>query len=277
MWTRAEIKTNAKEVLRKTYWTALIISLILSIAGANYSLSGNNNSNAGNSNTASYISYDIGNIQVTDQNISITLPGFSNTKIHMANPLNPLYRLGLSASLIYLSAFWGILSLLYFLLRIAIGYHLQVGGYKYFIHTANYREGSLRDLSTGFQGGHYWNIFKTMFLRDLFTFLWTLLFIIPGIIKKYAYTFVPYILADNPGIEPDRAIRISMDMTQGHKLDMFILNLSFLGWYILGIIAFGIGIAFVWPYENATYAQLYLILKQDAAARGIIDENEFRA
>jgi len=68
-----------------------------------------------------------------------------------------------------------------------------------------------------------------------------------------------------------------MDMTQGHKLDMFILNLSFLGWYILGIIAFGIGIAFVWPYENATYAQLYLILKQDAAARGIIDENEFRA
>jgi len=71
MWTRAEIKTNAKEVLRKTYWTALIISLILSIAGANYSLSGNNNSNAGNSNTTSYISYDIGNIQVTDQNISI--------------------------------------------------------------------------------------------------------------------------------------------------------------------------------------------------------------
>ena len=75
---------------------------------------------------------------------------------------------------------------------------------------------------------------------------------------------VPYILADNPNIGINKAIELSNDMTRGHKLDMFVLDLSFIGWYILGMIPFGLGVLFVNPYFNATNAELYLVLRKEA-------------
>lgn len=75
---------------------------------------------------------------------------------------------------------------------------------------------------------------------------------------------VPYILADNPNIGVKKAIALSNEMTLGHKFDMFVLDLSFIGWYLLGALAFGIGVFFVLPYENATDAELYLVLRKNA-------------
>jgi len=75
---------------------------------------------------------------------------------------------------------------------------------------------------------------------------------------------VPYILADNPNIGVMKAITLSNEMTNGHKFDMFVLDLSFIGWYFLGALALGIGVLFVMPYENATNAELYLVLRKEA-------------
>lgn len=87
--------------------------------------------------------------------------------------------------------------------------------------------------------------------------LWTLLLIIPGIVKSYEYRLVPYILSEEPYLPSDEVISKSRDMTDGHKWDMFVLDLSFLGWHLLGYLFFGIGSIFVHPYEQATYAKLY--------------------
>lgn len=73
---------------------------------------------------------------------------------------------------------------------------------------------------------------------------------------------VPYILSEEPDLEADDAIRRSMDMTRGHKWNMFVLDLSFIGWYILGALMLGIGIFFVHPYYEATYTQLYDTLRR---------------
>ena len=108
-----------------------------------------------------------------------------------------------------------------------------------------------------------------MFLRDVYLFLWTLLLIIPGIIKGYAYRMVPYILADNPNIGAARAIELSDQMTKGEKLDIFVLDLSFLGWILLGSLACGIGVLFVNPYVEATNAELYAALKDKAYRNGL--------
>lgn len=107
-----------------------------------------------------------------------------------------------------------------------------------------------------------------MLVSKVYIFLWSLLLIIPGIIKAYAYRMVPYILADNPNIGVNEAITLSNEMTRGHKFDMFVLDLSFIGWYILGSIALGIGVLFVMPYENATNAELYLVLRKEALRNG---------
>lgn len=71
---------------------------------------------------------------------------------------------------------------------------------------------------------------------------------------------VPYILAEEPELDPNEIITRSREITDGHKFDMFVLGLSFIGWRLLGLLFFGIGIIFVYPYEEATYAQLYNVL-----------------
>jgi uncharacterized membrane protein len=151
--------------------------------------------------------------------------------------------------------------------RILIGYALEIGSRKYFVQSAQYKNDT-GCYNFAFESGNFKGITYTMLLRDVYNFLWTLLFIIPGIIKAYAYRMVPYILADNPKLGADNAITLSRKMMDGHKFNLFILELSFIGWYLLGVLALGIGVLFVNPYFNATEAQLYLVLRDNAIGLG---------
>jgi len=156
----------------------------------------------------------------------------------------------------------GFVILLIILFRILLGYVLEVGGRKYFINLAEGKS-QISDLAYGFKNNNYFNIFFTMLLKSIYIILWSFLFIIPGIIKMYEYRMVPYILAENPGIGHKKAIKFSSQMTQGEKWNIFILDLSFLGWFILGSLFFGIGLFFVQPYYDAVNAELYLKLKKE--------------
>ena len=97
---------------------------------------------------------------------------------------------------------------------------------------------------------------------ELKIMLWLLLLVVPGIIKAYEYSMIPYLLAENPNITMDEAFSLSKQMTTGQKMNLFFLDLYFLGWIILGLICCGIGILFVLPYPEATRAEVYLNLKE---------------
>ena len=150
--------------------------------------------------------------------------------------------------------------LVFLALRIFLGYILEVGGRKYFIEL---RKGNseISYLLKYFDKKHYQNIIITLLYRGIYIFLWSLLLIIPGIIKMYQYRFVPYILAENPDLKDNRALELSKEMTDGEKMDIFVLDLSFLGWFFLGALFFGIGVLFVQPYYDAVNAELYEKLK----------------
>ncbi len=140
----------------------------------------------------------------------------------------------------YQTAFMvGVVIFIIVLLRIFIGYVLEVGGRKYFVKLSE-GESKISYLLYAINENKYFNVFLTMLLRSVYLILWTLLLVIPGIIKFYAYRMVPYILADNPEIGHKRAIELSSKMTQGEKWNIFILDLSFLGWFILGSLFLGI-------------------------------------
>jgi uncharacterized membrane protein len=115
----------------------------------------------------------------------------------------------------------------------------------------------------GFGGGRYWRNVLGMFLMGLFTFLWTLLFIIPGIIKSYAYAMTPYILVDNPELSPNEARLKSIEIMRGHKWKYFGLQLSFIGWFLLCILSLGVGFIWLMPYVRTSYAAFYLNLKEE--------------
>lgn len=104
-------------------------------------------------------------------------------------------------------------------------------------------------------------VFTTMLLQYIYTFLWTLLLIIPGIIKSYSYAMTPFLMKDNEELSNNAAIEESMRMMQGHKMDLFILDLTFIGWYILGILSLGIGLLWVIPYHYTARAAFYEDIK----------------
>ncbi|MBR3152811.1 MAG: DUF975 family protein [Clostridia bacterium] len=99
-------------------------------------------------------------------------------------------------------------------------------------------------------------------LVGIYTFLWTLLLIIPGIVKGLAYSMSTYILADNPDMTASECIAKSCEIMNGHKMDLFILHLSFIPWYFLCGITFGIAYIYVAPYMSATVANFYNSIKE---------------
>lgn len=112
-------------------------------------------------------------------------------------------------------------------------------------------------------GGYLW--------MELWIFLWSLLFFIPGIVKSFSYAMTPYILADMPDITAGDALKLSMRMMDGHKGELFVLYLSFIGWALLSALTFGLlALLYVNPYTQLTFAGFYDRVKEDAIRRGIL-------
>lgn len=114
-------------------------------------------------------------------------------------------------------------------------------------------------LFEGFQD--YSRIFATKLLQGIYTALWSLLLLIPGIIKYYSYAMTDYILKEEPAMKNNEAIEKSMAMMENNKMKLFMLDLSFIGWAILSIITFGIGFFFLQPYMQVARAAFYEDLK----------------
>lgn len=213
MWTRAELKANAKNVLKTSYWYGVVEFLVfVAIAGAAGGIIGR---------------------------------------------LVPFVALAVP--------FFGI-------------YPLAVGFVYFFLQNRKGGVPKIEDLFHPFRNGtDYLKTVGAMAWMALFLFLWMLIpvaDIVLVVIKGIAYSLTPYILADNPGIGYKRALKLSMTMTQGHKWNIFVLGLSFLGWFLLAMIPAGLGIFFLAPYLHATYAELYVTLRTEAIRKGLCTAEE---
>ena len=167
-----------------------------------------------------------------------------------------------AAAAVILAALLIIIAALAFviLVNVLIVNPLLVGINRFKINAVN-DKGNVSDLGHGFDCAYKRNI-KTLFFVDLYLILWSCLFIIPGIVKSYQYRMIPYILADNPDIDKKEAFDKSKAMMKGNKWRVFVLDLSFILWYLLGSITFGIvSVFYVEPYKQLTDAALYEALK----------------
>ena len=187
-----------------------------------------------------------------------------NSDIYSGN----LFNVGMITGL--LAGIATVVILIVLVAKVFVGNLLKMGGYRFFIlnQTAQPGIGTLLD---GFRSGHYVNIVLTMFLRDLFTTLWSLLLVVPGIVKHYEYLMVPYIIAENPAMDYKEAFQISKQMMDGEKMEAFIMDLSFVGWYLLSAVTCGLlAIFYVNPYVQASFAEMYTFNKQKAYQEGYI-------
>lgn len=246
MWTRAELKDKAKLNVKVFYWKSVLVAFILMlITGSNGGGSGRGNYNNSGSTSRNFF-----NGGLTAKWIALIL--------------------GLAVVVILVIAIVG------FAFKIFLLNAIEVGCRKYFLD-ASFGKADLNNLTYSFKS-NYMNIVKAIFLRDLFIFLWTLLLIIPGIIKAYQYRMIPYILSENPHLSFKEAKERSSDIMDGEKLNAFVLDLSFILWHILSLCTFGI-IGFFWvnPYVAYTDAQLYITLTNNTARPNSnkINNNDF--
>ena len=142
-------------------------------------------------------------------------------------------------------------AVIYFVLGSFIG----VGYAKFNLNLVDKKNAAFETLFEYFS--HWKTTTITRLLRALYVFLWSLLFIIPGIVAGFSYAMTDYILAENPELTADEAITQSKEMMNGNRFRLFCLQFSFIGWDILATLAFGIGHLWLTPYKQAAYAAFY--------------------
>lgn len=147
---------------------------------------------------------------------------------------------------------------LFVLLPLAVGYSNSM---RVLLETG---DNSLTNNSFSLGFGNWLHVVWGMILSTIYIFLWTLLLIIPGIIKSYSYALTPYILVEHPEMSANEAIEESMRLMDGHKFDLFYLQLSFIGWAILSILSLGLGFFWLIPYQMTAQAAFYRDIKNEA-------------
>ena len=187
----------------------------------------------------------------------LQIPGYIGSLLEILSPENVLASLSFSNISNILS-----------LLALPLSWGLTVSLLR------NHREESvdLENLFDGFRGGRYTRVFCAIFLVNLFTFLWALLLIIPGIMKAFSYALTPYILLDEPELTAKQAIARSCEIMQGRRWKLFCLYLSFIGWGILCLLTFGIGFLWLVPYMNASIAAFYEDARAEYEAENSIEQ-----
>lgn len=147
------------------------------------------------------------------------------------------------------------------LMKFIIGGPITLGYIKFNFDMLSGKKPEFRDLFSQFH--RFGDAFVMQLLRALFIGLWTLLFIVPGVIAAYRYAMAPYILYDNPHMSGHEAIEKSKEMMDGNKWRLFCLNFSFIGWSLLTIFTLGIGMLWLMPYMESSYAAFYQTLKEE--------------
>ena len=221
-----ELRVKAWESLKGKYWMAFVVTLVAGLIGS-----------IGNSFTtfAQELSEVLGMVDPAEMD---------STMVTGALVLN---------GVVIISAIIGLV------LSILLTSPMTVGVCNYFIKNTDSAP-SFKDAFSGFKVKYGRNI-GTLLLVGIKTVLWTLLFIIPGIIKSYEYAIIPYILADDAEISSKEAFKKAKEMMAGNKWRLFKLEFSFIGWVILCVLTLGIGTLFLIPYINAATAEFYAELK----------------
>lgn len=287
MWKRKDLKIKAREIIKKNYWTAIVVCFIIAILTGEF----------GTSTIGTWKSdepaidpnYAINNINekkerqnLNEQNnrydeLKSTL-GKTELKIFetVEANLNSILK-----SQKYMFKIWdsvksfniketeigvvlAIGAVLAFAFTLFIADPLIVGGKRYFLKIGNNESTKIGIIVDVFKKENWINVAMIMFIRNIYNALWYLT-IIGGIIKSYEYRMIPYILAENPRIKRKEAFYISKNMMKGNKWKTFILDMSFLGWNLLSVFTMGLlGILYVNPYYAATITELYLYLKENS-------------
>ena len=286
MWNRKELKQKAKEVVKRNYWSFVIVCFILAILTGEFNIFSINIGTNGESVDFTKLPYikeikERAEDYFDEMSIDIKMHNSENYEINiftqMTNQLETIlnnflkthkyvykivdatrllsYNLTIEGIILFLAAGLSLLFLIF------IAEPLKVGGKRFFLKSRKRKNQKLSVLVSVFEKGEWSNITKIMLLKNIYLFFW--LFTIVGwFIKKYEYEMIQYILAENPHISEKEAFKQSKEMMQGNKWKTFVLDISFILWDILSLLTLNfVAILYVNEYKYATKTELYAKLE----------------
>ena len=229
MWTRQELKEKGMSAFKANYWRNVLVAFLLGLLSPGLAMTGSINMDSDTTNVR------LGSLELTDGQIA-----------------------ALAGGLLLIIIIAAVIDILIF-------NPLHIGCYAFFKDNVRTHSADLNMITVGFSD--YVHKFTTMLLMSIYLVLWTMLLIIPGIIKSYSYRMVPFIVQDYPELSAGEVIRKSREMMDGQKMETFKLDLSFLGWFALSLLTLGlVGVFWTNPYFYNTNAALYRRLNGEDAA-----------
>ena len=226
MWTIQEMKERGRAAFKANYWPSVLTALLMGLFAGVVGAS----ARSGNASTTELENA----IQSGDKTLITAL--FATVVV------------------------MGIIGLL---VKIFLANPIELGGVAFFTENTEAGPVPFGTVKKGFH--NYGHNFVVLFVRDLYLALWLLLLVVPGIIKIYSYRMVPYILMEHPELSTKEVITRSRSMMNGHKWQAFKLDLSFIGWILLGVLTVGlVNIFWTNPYMESAQAALYLKLRDKA-------------
>ena len=295
MWKRKELKNNARKVIKKNYWTAIVICFLIALFTGEFGTSIMGIFPTDDSMDPYYIISHPDTVFESNQpereneilkrqeevveDLKTRKENLNDTELKIVNVIESyLDSMTKSQKFIFkisdsiksfildkdvLGIGLAVMSILSLAFSIFIANPLIVSLRRYFIKSRKNQSTKINVVLDIFKKESWIRVAITMLLKDVFTILWFLT-IIGGFIKMYEYAMIPYILGDNPKMKWKEAFKLSKQMMKGNKWKLFVLDLSFIGWEILSLFTFGLlNIFYVNPYKVATNVELYEVLKKE--------------
>ena len=300
MWKRKELKVRAKQVVKKNYWTAIVVCFLIALFTGEFGTSIIGIWQKEDAMDPYYITShkdEIIDLGITNQNIDIAMKKEEEKvakieeKKEALNDFEEKILRVIEANLdsmtksqkfairisdavksfnfkqTILGINFSVMAIISIIFTIIIANPLVVGCKKYFLKARRQTNTKISVISEIFKRKSWINVVVTMLLKNIYNYLWYLTIIV-GFIKTYEYKMIPYILAENPKIDRKKAFKLSKQMMKGSKWKAFILDVSFIGWEMISIFTFGLlNIFYINPYRVATVAELYETLKEQAITK----------
>ena len=280
MWTRKELKARGKQAFSMNYWkTVLVALIIMTIVGGATGISGIAGGAGGSG--AAYGSLKMDGSSMVEDESAVTVTGEDGTEITVPADIaeqiasdGGVTEFPAAAAAVLIGVILIVVLLvlaLVILFEVFLINPLEVGCRRFCLQNLH-SKANIAEVAYGYDHG-YKNVVKTLFFRDLYLVLWSLLFLIPGIIKSYEYRMIPYILAEHPELSKQEVFARSKAMMRGQKWRTFVLDLSFILWDLLSGLTMGIlSIFYVEPYKNMTFAALYEALEYGGNAQAEVND-----
>ena len=262
---RKQLKQTGKDLFKKNYWYSVVVAFLMAFTGTSSSPSFNfsfNTSGSENSSFEGLFGNGSSNAFFDEFFGGGNLDAFFDEFIQ--EPIAIVFFIILISVIVVASV------LGYFVFN-----SFKCGGIRYFLKSRKNQPVQIHEVFENLKDKTNINIAKVTFSRDVSVFLWTLLFIVPGVIKSYEYWAIDYILAVRPDIDKDEAKRLSKTIMDGNKAELFVLGLSFLGWIFLSVFTMGLlNIFYLNPYMQATFVEFFSDIRLQALAMGKITPND---